>query len=520
MYNWLETYFFPRKYFLLIGCTLTLLLHFPFLNRPPESQHVWRQCNTLAVARNFYEEEMNIFRPRVDQRYGTDGVTGMQFPAYEFIVAGIYQLTGEQFWIHRMLSLLFLIIGAYGIYEIVFQLTLKKAAAAVAGWAWLWSPEMYYHGINALPDIAALSCSVIGLAFFLKWQRIAFSQNTAYNKPTLLAFSLAWVTMCGLIKLQYLAIGFFIAGWLVSRMGNLLKGQSPVSKSQLAGLLFGYAAIAVIIPLLWYGYAIDLISRTGLMDFGLEIRPVKTVREGLEILNGNMLSDIPELLLGYGSFLLLVLGFVGFWGEKYGKKGRMGATWLLPLGFWAVGLIAYHVLELSQMKAHQYYMLPHLPLLLIVVGVGGYWLFHRKRGALLLSLILVSLPCLAMLRILPSRWLNPNKQVPLELYEPDSRLRLASSVADDAYCVVGPDDSSCIFFYFLHKKGGGFGHNKNLTDTCLISGHTHNIMEEYLSQGAKFLYYYGKDPGETESIKPYLKGLVLREGQFWVYRLE
>ena len=45
--------------------------------------HVWRQCNTMAVARNFYEEGMDILRPRVDRRGSTDGVTGMQFPSYE-----------------------------------------------------------------------------------------------------------------------------------------------------------------------------------------------------------------------------------------------------------------------------------------------------------------------------------------------------------------------------------------------------------------------------------------------------
>ncbi|MBL7922863.1 MAG: hypothetical protein JNL88_01560, partial [Bacteroidia bacterium] len=74
--------FLRRPGFLLwFTIALNILLHAPFLHLPPCSIHVWRQCNTLAVARNFYEEDPNILRPRVDRRGESTGVTGMQFPA-------------------------------------------------------------------------------------------------------------------------------------------------------------------------------------------------------------------------------------------------------------------------------------------------------------------------------------------------------------------------------------------------------------------------------------------------------
>ena len=109
--SFLDRWFFRFPAFAVISFILSFSTHLPFLNRPPESQHGWRQCSTLAVARNFYQEEMNPFRPRVDQRFQSDGVTGMHFPSYEYVLAGIYHLTGEKYWVHRCYSFLILFLA-------------------------------------------------------------------------------------------------------------------------------------------------------------------------------------------------------------------------------------------------------------------------------------------------------------------------------------------------------------------------------------------------------------------------
>jgi hypothetical protein len=76
--TFLKRYLFPGS------ILLTIVLHLPFLNLPPKSIHVWRQSHSLAVARNFYREEMNIFKTRVDNRMDGDGITGSHFPTFEF----------------------------------------------------------------------------------------------------------------------------------------------------------------------------------------------------------------------------------------------------------------------------------------------------------------------------------------------------------------------------------------------------------------------------------------------------
>lgn len=101
-----------------ISITVFVLIHLVYINFPPCSIHVWRQCNTLAVAQNFHDESFNILEPRVDRRFEADGITGTAFPIYEWILALIYKVTRIHYWGHCLLSL-FITIAAI-IFLIVF----------------------------------------------------------------------------------------------------------------------------------------------------------------------------------------------------------------------------------------------------------------------------------------------------------------------------------------------------------------------------------------------------------------
>ena len=106
MISHLEYYLTKTYYPLLIAISINVLIHLPFMFRAPEGIHVWRQSNTLAIARNFYTEEMNILEPRVDNRFDKSGVTGANFPLYEYGLACLYKVLGEHDFIHRFYSLI------------------------------------------------------------------------------------------------------------------------------------------------------------------------------------------------------------------------------------------------------------------------------------------------------------------------------------------------------------------------------------------------------------------------------
>jgi hypothetical protein len=484
---------------LLIG--LNLLLHLPFFTQPPTSIHVWRQSNTMAVARNFYEEDMNILRPRVDNRKSTNGVTGMQFPSYEWVVALTYKVLGFQEAIPRVINWLIFLAGVVAFHRLVLLLTGSAWLAAAGAWMLSWSPELFYHSINALPDVLALSASLWGLYFFLRW----------YQHPSFSYFilSLLATTLGGLTKLQYLVVGVPI-GALILR--DWVQGRFDW-RSRLGPIAL-FAGVSVGLTLAWYAYALRLIELSGLTDFGLEVRSASSWAAAVAILKDNVVSDVPELLLNFATFGLLLLGLFAIWRKRYWQQSMF-----FPLFAWSLVLGVYHLLELKQMADHQYYMLPHLPVLLLVAVVGAKWLREQSgRGAhLALWVLLLAQPALAFVRVVPPRWLRGPNGLPPELYYNDSRARLRAAAPDSALCVVGPDDSGCIDFYFLHKKGFGFA----AKDQLFAADSTGRpYLSRCIQAGARYLYTNDSTLIADPRLKPYVRQPVVRVGDFRVVALQ
>jgi hypothetical protein len=487
----------PRWFWpLLIG--LNFVLHLPAFRLPPVALHVWRQCNTMAVARNFYEEDMNILKPRVDRRNDTDGVTGMQFPSYEWVTALGYKAMGfHEAW-PRVLNWLIYMAGVVAFYGLVKQVSGQAGAAALGAWCFAWSPEMYYHGANALPDVLALTASVAGLYWFSRWR--------AQPRPLTLLLSLLAVTLGGLTKLQFLAVGFPIAVFVVR---DLL--QRRYTGVQLAQLLC-YAVVAVGVPLLWYRYALELIKTSGLADFGLEFRPADSLSAAAAIMGHNLVSDVPEVLLGYVPLALLL---AGVWRLFRGPATRQ--AWFLPGLAWALALAAYYFIELRQMKHHTYYMMPLLPVLLLLATWGGAWLWNFRRARTWVLVLLLVQPALTFARISLPRWLHNGPEELAELFPAATRAELEAATPRGPLCLVGPDDSGCIAFYMLHKKGFGFDRPEQLLEAT-ASGKPY--VATCIDRGARYLYIRDTTVVRDARLQPYLHHKLKQVGLFSVWSLQ
>ncbi|RSK35285.1 ArnT family glycosyltransferase [Hymenobacter metallilatus] len=487
----------PRNWFwpLLIG--LNFILHAPFFNRPPSSIHVWRQCNTLAVARNFYEEDMNILRPRVDRRHDTNGVTGMQFPSYEWLVAGSYKMFGfNEAW-PRLINWLLYMAGVVAFYGLVREISGRSWLGAVGAWCMAWSPELFYHGINALPDILALSASVAGLYWFVRWR--------ATRRPGLLVLSLLAITLAGLTKLQFLAVGFPIAVLVVQ---DVLKRR--LAWQQLLQLA-GFAVIAVAVPLAWYAYALRLIKTSGLDDFGIEFRPATDIATALRIIQKNLISDLPELLLGYGTLGLLL---AGLW--YLVRRAPVRHPWFWPLLVWSMGIGAYYFIELAQMRLHTYYLMPLLPLWLLLATWGAAQLEQLPRARPWLLALLLVQPVWAVIRIDWGRWLHHSPDVAPELFNPATRAELEAATPANTLSLVGPDNSGCIDFYYLHKKGFGFSRTDDLL-TTMPSGQPYIL--HCITKGAHYLYTNDSTVLAHPALQPYFGKQLRQVGAFRVVEL-
>lgn len=409
----------------LLFLSLNLLLHFPFLNLPPSGTHVWRQCNTLAMSRNFAEEGMNIVEPKIDRRNETNGITGSHFPLYEWTLASISKVFGFSDALARVFSLLIFTFGMLAFYKLLLLFNVPSFLAQGGAFLLLSIPELYYHGINAMPDVLALTLALWAMVYWLVWQK--------NKKGVQLLLALLFSLGAGLIKFQFLMLPLATLVFIPFNVKSIVK--NGLIWLGIGGLVFS-----------WYAYALALTKSSNLKEFGLWIEPISNATKWTTFLE-NLSMDAPEVLVGWP--LLLCLIYLIFKTIRTWKWGRM--AWFILA--WLFMFICFYVVAIERMKNHTYYFMPVIPLIIVVAIV---LMKNIRISPRLLMLVLILNYTWALVRIIPSRWVESKRQIPVEFSDANMRKAFNEVLPINSKCVVGPDISGCIFFYFTHTKGYSF----------------------------------------------------------------
>jgi hypothetical protein len=473
---------------------LSFFYHQPFLKLPPVGTHVFRQCHTLAVARNFATESPNIFLPRVDRRYNTEGITGTNFPLYEWGLGMIWKVTGVKENIHRFYSFTWFSIGVTGISLLLVLLGFSQTTTSAGSLFFAFCPEIFYHSINALPDVAALTFSVWALYGFVNFEK---EKQIGY-----LWISYLCLLFAGLIKIYFLLTGVPIAIFLLIKV---LKKEN-----NLLSLIPGIAVISIIAA--WYKYASWLTDHYGLYEFGLHTRTAESFQEAVQIVSKNLFSDLPDVLLGYPLFFLFIFSIIYHIRNQFFKENKIvDSNIILPVLAWLAAIIPIHVLLLNQMQHHQYYMLPYLIPILLISLSGFEYLFRKIRN------IVWIIPAFSVIwagvRIIPARWVPEKYGIPEVFVDSDSRAALTASLPSDTYTIAGPDPSGCVYFYFLDAKGGTFPNLEELIQDDAA------FLKRMVSEGASHLLISDPNIAENEQVSPFLGEKIVEEGEFVVYRI-
>ncbi len=473
--------------FLLI-VLVSLTMHYRHFPKELIGMHVWRQTQTQSTIINFYEEDMNILNPAKNDRGVGDGVFRMEFPLMQWLVAGIYKLIGNHLIIARIFMFITGLLSVAGIYKLLQAIFRNETIALTGAWAFNFSPSFYYHTINPMPDNFALCCSIWGIALFFLWYR--------NQKSSLLILSGALLSVGALCKLPFIL--YFLVP-LTFFMLQIYKGG--FSKELAANVLKSF--ISILFPLCWYIYVIPQWYGNGIVSGVLDNEvPFITI---LDYLQHNLVSNLPELLLNYGSVMFFVSGFYFLFKNKSFRHPLF-----LVFLVWSLGILAYFLFEINMIaKVHDYYLFPFYPLLFILVGYGAYNLLKLENRFLknLAIVLLMILPLTAFLRM-QTRWnpYSPGFNKDLLTYKNELR----DAVPKDALCVAGNDESHFIFFYYIDKKGWGIDHDKlNAKDLKMM-----------IDKGAAYLYSDSRIIDTNPEILAMLDELVAEKGSVRVYRLK
>lgn len=415
----------PGRNFLAILWLFLVISHLPYMKLPAVGNHVWRQCNTLAVAKNYADESMNLLEPRVDKRFETTGITGPQFPAYEYILAGMYKTMGFSEYYHRWLSLLFTLLSVWAMHKLILHFTGNIVHANVGALFIAFAPEMYFHGINAVPDVMALCCMLWGWCFALRWL-----QELSWKRILL---PMILLSLAGMIKLQFLMAGLAIA------VSFLTIKNKPV-RTWLQAIMLGL--IVVGFSLSWYVYAAYLVKAYGLHEFVHAMRHAGSFGEALDIIGQNLFSDVPETWIGYVFLPFLIAGI-------YRSKN----IWhqYIPIMAYGLGCLLFYFSVQYQFIHHGYYTIVFMPLLAFIVARGAGMLFNTRFAPWLIVVCLA--PIWAWIRIVPNNWMPGSYRVPDEFVNPSTAYQLRVGNSTSERWIVGPDKSGCVYFYYTGTKG-------------------------------------------------------------------
>jgi len=196
----------PRIWFFVLVVSLFFLNYYTktFLFGPC-GMHQWRQADCLSITKNYYEEGMNFFHPKVHYQGVKDGHAVSECPILNYTVASLWHVFGEHEFIYRLLEYLIFISAMYTLLTTLLRYFKSSLLAFFAVSLFLTSPLLVFYSANFIADVPALSISILSFCFFYRF----------YHEKHMPLFYLALVlgTLAVLMKASALMaialIGFF-----------------------------------------------------------------------------------------------------------------------------------------------------------------------------------------------------------------------------------------------------------------------------------------------------------------------
>ena len=98
-----------RYHFFILFCLQVFLFflygYHKMYDHRPYSMHQWRQADCLSFTKNYYEEGVNFFSPKIHFQGSTEGKALSEFPLINYSVAGLWKVFGEHEYLYRFLVL-------------------------------------------------------------------------------------------------------------------------------------------------------------------------------------------------------------------------------------------------------------------------------------------------------------------------------------------------------------------------------------------------------------------------------
>lgn len=484
---------YERWWLYMVLPLVSLLLHWKVLGMDLQGMHVWRQTQTQQTIDAYLEEDFNLFNPRLLERGKGDGIVRLEFPLYQWLVALMGKLAGGGVLLSRLFSFSLGLLGIWGVYWLLCAWLKARGIALLGAFLMCFSPAWYYYSVCPLPDVLALSLGIWGLVFLMR-------AIERFTWPRMVAIAICFGT-ASLVKLPYGMLYAAAGTWWMAAL--VRKPFLPRAR------MLGIAAILLLSTgpaVAWYTLGIPQWGTSGVTRGIFDRSAAWGSLPG--IISYHALQMFPRILISFASLPFVLVGAAkgGQWLRKYRRISLQAWSWMGFCGAFSL-FYAYEILTIG--VDHDYYLLPIIPFLVALAGLGAWAMLTSRLVAwkVVAVCLLLAMPVMTYRRIHP-RWEDANAEFNLDWALHRDALRAA--VPDDALVVAGPDVSHCIFLYYIHKKGWCWDANQTFSAQRL---------RQWISDGARYLYSDDRHYDQDSAIGPLLGPEIGQYGSVRVYAL-
>ncbi|MEI6410094.1 MAG: glycosyltransferase family 39 protein [Bacteroidota bacterium] len=319
------------------------LIRLENINLPPLDDHAWRQAISLGVARNYVEVSSNFFEPRTIICDSREGILAQEFPLFNYGIALLWKVFGQQNWCFRLFNLLVCSLGLLAFSKVCTRLT--NPFAALSATVMFGVSVAFMYARKGMPDVFAVSLVIMGVyagCRFLEekksWQLALFFLLSALGMLSKMPAACAMALM----------------------VSPVLFGEADkTSKIKLstAGLL------AVAVMAAWYFIWVPITVKTQ----GFPLFFPTSLAEGWQQIKAMSVETrerfYPIALTSQIAFLFCVIGLgLIFWH----KNKALIATFLASV----VLVIGYMLKSGGTFSGHAYYVIPFVPMMSLLAGYG------------------------------------------------------------------------------------------------------------------------------------------------------
>ena len=463
----------------------------------PGSIHQWRQADCLSITKNYYEEGMHFFEPKIHYQGPKDGKAVSEFPILNYTVAFLWKIFGEHEFIYRLLEYFIFLTSVFVLFNTLLRQYKSGLLAFFTVSIFLTSPLLTYYSLNFIADVPALSIGIISFCFFM---RFYYGKEIRFFYGALLLGVLAvLIKASALIGLSVLLFFSLID---IFNLNTFFKTEK-LFKSKLKYLL--YIVLSLLLIIAWYGFALNYNDNNSNNIFLLTVLPIWEMEGEQLFYNLKMLFNNLFPLFLNKAMLFLFMSLVIF---VVAKIKSLNSFLKYSFVFSGLFFVFYLLFFFQVFSVHDYYLnnlmiFPVITFLCFAHLISETDYFSNNLSFLRLFVTFVVLfnsfhaAAIYRLRTIDDDKMNVwypfvsedetklakylfwdygNSIKKLEKSLPDLR---ANGVRREDFVLSIPDQSFDISLYFMDQKGYTISRDHLMNDTT--------VADRFLTKNVKYL---------------------------------